>query len=264
MRRQYYIKKFSNINSIKQNWKNINSFLSQNWQDSPIKIILNIGQLMEGGDLAEFFNRYFTSIGSEIAATFSNDIDYNFFNLIQSIPNFCVMVPSTNEEVDKIIKDLPNKVNCLFDISCKLLKQASRLLSPIVSYLYNECLLSGVYPSNLKAARVVPIYKSGNHSSLNNYRPISNSSLINKVFERLTYNRLISNINNFQLISKYQHCFIKNSNTTLAAFRLISNIFRSQNMKQYTMALFLDLRKAFDTVDRNILIKYFCTLSCRV
>ena len=115
-------------------------------------------------------------------------------------------------------------------------------------------LRDSVYLSDLKTARVVPIYKSENHSSLNNYRPISNLSLINKIFERLTYNRLISYINSYQLISKYQHGFIKDSSITLAAFRLINDILRSLNMKQYTMVLFLALRKAFDTVDRNILM----------
>ena len=254
MRRLYYLKKFQNVNSMKESWNNINSFLNRKRSENPTKIINNSGQVLTGTVLVEAFNEYFSNIGNEIAASFSRVIDFNFFNIIPSVPHSCVFVPCSSNEIKHVIDGLNNKGNCLFDIRGNLLKRLSDVLSPILCYLYNKCLNDGIYPTVLKVARVVPIFKSGCHTSINNYRPISNLSTINKIFEILTYNRMVSFINNFHLISKFQHGFMRDSSTTLAIFRFVNDVLKAMNNKRFVIALFLDLRKAFDTVDHGILM----------
>ena len=221
--------------------------------DKPIKIIDNSVQELTGSLLVEAFDRYFSSIGDEIAASFSENINFNLFNSIPSVPHSCVFVPCSEDEVKTIIGGLNDKGNRLFDIKGGLIKLVSNVLSPILSYLFNKCFNDGTYPTVLKVARVVPIFKAGCHTSINNYRPISNLSVINKIFEILTYNRMISFINSFSLISKFQHGFMKDSSTTLAIFRFVHDILKTMNSKHFAVALFLDLRKAFDTVNHNIL-----------
>ena len=221
MRRLYFLKKFGNIESKKKSWNNINSFLNRKPSVKPIKIIDEFGNALVGRNLVENFNRYFTSIGNDIAASFPSYIDFNFLNNVPSVPHSCVFIPSSNDEIKYIIDGLKNKGNSFFDIKSNILKRISNVIAPILSYFYNRCFNDGVYPTVLKVARVVPIFKSGCHTSVNNYRPISNLSIINKIFEILTYNRMISFINYFNSISKFQQGFMKDSSTTLAAFRFV-------------------------------------------
>ena len=105
-----------------------------------------------------------------------------------------------------------------------------------------------------KYARVSAIHKGGEKDELNNYRPISNLTTFNKVFEKLTYIRLSEFVQQNNLISKYQFGFKKGASTTLAIFYFLSNILKTFNTKTYSIALFLDLKKAFDMVDRKILM----------
>ena len=86
-------------------------------------------------------------------------------------------------------------------------------------------------------------------SSSTNYRPISNLSLFNKMFEQLIYNRIKLFLDSFNISFPLQYGFRKFSNTTLEIFHLVTNLLKSFNSKKYTIALFIDLKKAFDTVD---------------
>ena len=162
-------------------------------------------------------------------------------------------VPSSAIEVETTISKLKNKGNPLFDMTPNILKAVSKSLSPLISEFYNNCFLSGLYPEILKEARVVPIFKSGNSNDVNNYRPISNLSTINKIFEKLTYFRLLSFINYNEILSRNQFGFRQNCNTTTAIFTLVTDILDTFNKKVFTIALFLDLKKAFDVVDFEIL-----------
>ena len=126
---------------------------------------------------------------------------------------------------------------------------------PILVYLYNFCIGEGIYPTVLKTARCVPVYKAGSVFDVGNYRPISNLSSLNKIFESLTYKRLNSFVSRFDILSDIQFGFRPKLNTTLAIFNLIKDFIKTFNKKLYTMALFLDLRKAFDVVDRDILLR---------
>ena len=254
MRRLYYYKLFLNARSSKESWRAVNSFLDRNSSNSPSNIVSDNGRVLRGVDLCEYFNEYFSNIGGEIAKIFPYAINFEFFGGLKSIANSCVMVPSCPEEVQSLINAMKNKGNSLYDIKGNLLKKVGDVLAPILSYLFNKCLFAGVYPTELKTARVIPVFKSGSHSSVHNYRPISNLSVFNKIFEKLTLNRLNSFIESNQLLSIYQHGFRKLSNTTVASFRIINDFLLTLNKKNVTIALFLDLKKAFDTIDRDILL----------
>ena len=86
---------------------------------------------------------------------------------------------------------------------------SASILVPALEKIFNLALTTGVYPDNLKIAKVIPIFKKGSPTSVNNYRPISILSTINKIFEKILYARLINYIDKFQLIYKYQYGFRK-------------------------------------------------------
>ena len=113
----------------------------------------------------------------------------------------------------------------------------------------------GTYPTELKLARVVPIFKSGNSSMPSNYRPISTLSIFNKLFEKILSSRLNEFLFENNIVTPHQFGFTAGRNTTLAIFYFINDVLKAFNSRQFTIALFLDLRKAFDTVNHEILIK---------
>ena len=142
----------------------------------------------------------------------------------------------------------------LHDIPFNVLKFISKPLSLLISHLYNLCIEQGKYPDVLKIARVIPIYKSGDKLEVYNYRPISTLLSINKIFEKLTYERLLNFINNCELITKHQFGFRKGKNTTDAIFEVIQFASTCLNNKNFVIFIFLDLKKAFDSVSHEILL----------
>ena len=148
-----------------------------------------------------------------------------------------------------------NKAGGHDDIDPYFLKIAAPILSYPLSVMLNHCLTYGIFPNKLKTAKVIPIFKKGSTNLLNNYRPISLLTSISKLFERIIYNRLLSFLERNKTIVSSQYGFRHNRSTTHPILDLITSCFDNINSKQYTTLLFLDIRKAFDSVPHNKLIK---------
>ena len=115
--------------------------------------------------------------------------------------------------------------------------------------------MTGVFPSELKIANVVPIFKSGDDMLFSNYRPVSVLPVLSKILERLMYNRLILYVNEHNLLYDYQFGFQKGKSTSMALITLIDKISEALDNGEIVMGVFLDFSKAFDTVDHRILLK---------
>ena len=112
----------------------------------------------------------------------------------------------------------------------------------------------GVVPDNLKVASVIPVYKSGNHSSVSNYRPISLLSVFNKLLEKLMSKRITVYLEKYNILNENQFGFRNNRSTTQAILMIADKIQRAIENKMISCGIFLDLSKAFDTVDHRILL----------
>ena len=115
-------------------------------------------------------------------------------------------------------------------------------------------LSSGVFPEPLKVAHVVPIFKSGDCYISSNYRPISVLPIFSKLFEKVVYNRLIRYIDKYCILNGSQYDFRANHSTSMALLQLYNKISSAIDAKEYTIGIFLDLSKAFDTINHNILL----------
>ena len=126
------------------------------------------------------------------------------------------------------------------------------ILTPILTKLFNKCLLGGIYPDSLKIARVKPIFKGGNKNDPASYRPISILSQLNRIFEKLLRDRLYEFVKD--KLYRKQFGFRPKNSTEHPILDLKENIFENCSKQRISCILFLDLKKAFDSVSHQILL----------
>ena len=157
--------------------------------------------------------------------------------------------------VDKIINKMPPKQSCGFDnISLKLLKFSKNVLIKPITIIINQMLNTGYFPDRLKIGKVKPIFKKGDNSNFSNYRPISLLPAISKIFERVIYDQLYSYFLENNLFYSSQYGFRPQHSTELASLELADRIIQNLDNKQSPINFYLDLSKAFDTLDHGILL----------
>ena len=127
------------------------------------------------------------------------------------------------------------------------------LASPL-SHIFNLSFSSGVFPDALKIGKVLPIFKNDDSSLFSNYRPISILPCLSKVLEKLFYSRLFDFLIKFNVLNHHQYGFRQHHSTYMAILELVNNIYQGFENNEYTIGIFVDLKKAFDTVNHNILL----------
>ena len=131
------------------------------------------------------------------------------------------------------------------------------------TYICNLSLNQGVFPDILKIANVIPLYKKEHPMIFSNYRPVSLLCSLSKVLEKIMYNRVISLLNENDVLFKYQFGFRKSHSTYLALTVLMDKLIKSLENGNYVVGVFLDFSKAFDTVDHKILLAKLCHYGIR-
>ena len=192
----------------------------------------------------------------QLASRIPGSPNTNPYSYIQPIQHTIFLYPASENEVALLIKDLdPNKGYGPDKIPAVILKNNSNTFSKILSRAFNLIVATGVYPSCLKIAKVIPIFKSGVATSPSNYRPISTLSVLNKILEKLLFSRLLNFCNRNQILYKMQYGFRRGCNTTTAVIELVDSIIHEIEAKKLVGALFLDLKKAFDTLNHSVLLR---------
>ena len=136
----------------------------------------------------------------------------------------------------------------------KIIKLAKNCLSPVIADLINKSINSGSFPSQMKNAKVYPIYKGGQKSDPSNYRPISILPTISKIFERHVNKNLMNYLNKYNLIHENQSGFRQKHSCQTALVKLIDQWMQCIDKGDIVGSLFVDFRKAFDVVDHSILL----------
>ena len=203
--------------------------------------------------ICEAFNIHFATIGKKIGKNFKSH-DSTPFSFPNSSTSF-FFFPATPEEIYLLIGDIKTKKAVREnDISNNLLKLSNTVISPFICTIFNSCIQRGKFPDALKIAEVVPVFIKGDSNLLTNYRPISIVSQTSKIFEKLISNRINDYLEKYHLISDKQIGFRQNSLTSHAISNIHEKLSQNSDKGMYSCCIFLDLTKAFDTVNHDVLL----------
>ena len=258
-KKQYYEICFSNYkNDIKKTWGMIKDILNKNKQKDELPIEFSINGVLESNTvkIADEFNKYFVNIGPSLASKIVQP-ERNTFKDYLTCPfseEFQFQLINSNT-VRKTINSLKTKSTCGFDrMSNKLLKNLIDELVEPLTLIINQVFMTGIFPDQLKIAKVLPIYKKGDIHYFENYRPISILPSVSKVIERVIHNQLHEHFTKHKLYYDSQYGFRSSHSTELAALELIDKVISRLDNNEIPINIYLDLSKAFDTLDHNILL----------
>ena len=215
-------------------------------------ILRREGEQLEVEDSAKHLNEYFTNIGPNLARDFN--------------PNGWVPLDERREdevqgrrinydEVRKLCKEIKiSKASGYENLSSKVLKDSFLVLTSQLVYLLNLSLGTSIFPDDWKIASIVPLHKGGSREEIGNYRPVSLLPLPGKILERCVHAQLSFYLEENNILVENQGGFRKNKSTVSSMARLTDGILTAMNDSMITMAAFIDLRKAFDTVNHRVLL----------
>ena len=241
-------------------WKMINRIISKENDKTNCIEYLKIENInhYDSKVIAEEFGKYFSNVGKNLAKNIpkSQCSVENYLKKIPANTKSLFMTPTTPQEIQEIISGLANKSSSGYDnITNTLLKQLQFSLSEPLTIIFNKSLESGEFPHEMKKADVIPLYKAKEKYLVMNYRPISLLLTISKVLEKIVYKRTYGFLNDTNQLYQSQYGFRSGHSCESAICELVGTIAKNQEEGLHTIGLFIDLSKAFDTLDHKILLQ---------
>ena len=249
--------------NTKKLWLTINAVTKKITDKSCVIEAIKIDNLeySDSSTITNAFGRYFSQVGSDFANKIkrSNKPIKSYLKNINWHERSVFLIPCTQEEILRLINKLPNKISHGYDgVSNVLLKELKDyLVLPLID-IFNESLQSGIFPDSMKHAEITPFYKKGAKNLTTNYWPISLLITVSKLLEKVMYSRIYDFLNESRIYTS-QYGFRKFHSCENAITELVSNIIKGWESKKNTLAIFLDLSKAFDTLQHSVL---FNKLEC--
>lgn len=250
----YYENKFANIlNDQKAIWNTINDLL-QHKNTKTISEVQIEGRSYSGTQLAHMFNDHFLRSGASDTSVGAVQ-PYKSY-ITACIPESIFLTPTDESEVALLIKNLNNNSAAGFDgLKAEPLKAVSENISAPFSHICNLILNTGTFPDKLKVAKVSVIHKGGDENDMGNYRPISVLPIFSKIIERVIYVRFANFCSSKKVITEHQYGFQKNKFTEKALLSIKDKIIDNFEQKRLTIGIFLDFKKAFDSIKHEILLQ---------
>ena len=208
--------------------------------------------------ISNAFAKYYSEIGKCMSENIEKqgptfDATANITNMVNES---CFFFPTTHNEIECLIRGLKLKNSTGHDgLSNTILRSVYPSILHALFIIFNKSLSSGIVPDFMKIAIVKPLYKAKSVFEINNYRPISLLPVVSKILEKIVHIRLANFLKNHNVLFEGQYGFRKCRNTTDAILDLTGNIIDGLNKKMYTIGLFLDMSKAFDSIKHETLLK---------
>ena len=244
----------------KKFWNELNNVIPGNrCKSNDVFNLLDTNSMALSNDVAStYVNNYFSTIGSTLAAGIGN-LSQNEQALITGIqPQNLLNLDRLNIRsftLNEVLLEI-NAINIykssgINNISSRILKDIWQLLPDLLLSILNKAISNGIFPKAWKHCTVIPIPKIPNPRQVGDLRPITLLPLPGKIMERLIHNKLYPYLEENDILTPEQNGFRKQHGTPDTIFKLISHIIDNLNKKKVTIAVFIDFKKAFDTLNHT-------------
>ena len=261
-KKMYYCRKFDKFKgNLKKTWKLINELRGKTNINIKASFIIDGRIVQDSREIADEFNIFYSSVAKNMntkvcSSTLNKDpTGFGFKDYLcpnKRVRGSMFLEDCTEDEIYNIIQDLEN--DKASDISIFILKKCSKILLEHLGRFFNNFLCNGIFPCILKTGSITPIFKKGDSRYLNNYRPISTLPIFGKIFEKIIYNRLYNFLQSNNVIYENQFGFRKQHSTSHAVNYSINKILSEIERKKHMIGIFIDLSKAFDTIEHSKLL----------
>ena len=258
-KKAYYKKYFSeNKGNLQKIWKGIKEIINIKTEifDYPTCLQVDDVNITEPSLISNSFNDYFTSIADKILEKRKYNGTNSFRDFLSNrlLESF-VFNDCSENEIESIISSLDqHKSSGPHSIPTHILHLLKNQISIPLNKIFNLSFSTGKHPDILKISKTIPIYKKGSRLLVCNYRPISLLSNLNKILEKLVHARVYKFLEDTQCIYLLQFGFRKKHSTNHALTDITETIRQALDNKKLACGVFVDLQKAFDTVNHDILI----------
>uniref|UniRef100_A0ABM0MXH9 RNA-directed DNA polymerase from mobile element jockey-like n=1 Tax=Saccoglossus kowalevskii TaxID=10224 RepID=A0ABM0MXH9_SACKO len=261
-KRNFYSEQFVEYNGkTDKTWKIINEILGRGHSKTKLPDHIDVHcpgsnlttTLNDQDAIVNGFNNFFTRVGVNLA----NEIPPRTLDIYNAhVTNSFFLHGTTAHEVSDILRGLDKKKAVGYDQrSAKLLIHTAEYISKPLSHIINLSFSSGSFPNALKIAKVTPIFKKGTPFDPGNFRPVSVLPQLSKLFEKIINKQLTVYLNKFNIFYSKQYGFREKFSTKLSVIDLAQKILDEIDQGNVVLGVFLDLRKAFDTVNHSILLR---------
>ena len=263
-KKSYYNEYFEkNSQNIKKLWSGINQIINKtkNKDSSPVCIEIdtdgNTQTITEPKQIAQEFNSHYTTVADKILQKRKFPGKKEFHTYLKNSNSKSFMTkPTTPAEIEDIISKIDTSKSVgPNSIPNQLIQSISKSISTPLANMFNNSFTNGVCPEFLKISTIIPIYKKDSKLKVSNYRPISLLSNINKILEKLMFQRLYTFLEENKCIYNLQFGFRQRHSTNHALLSMTQEIKDTIDKGNLAIGVFVDFQKAFDTVNHHILLR---------
>jgi retron-type reverse transcriptase len=247
-----------NKSNMKATWKILNSIINRKNTKPKINSIFKLdGRVTSDAfEISNQFCNYFSNIGPSLARKIPTSLVPVKSFLSGQFSDTVFLQPVSENEIKNITKAFSSEKAAGYDnISMSIVKLTINYISRPLTHIVNLSLSQGFVPDEMKIAQVIPLYKAEDKSFVKNYRPISILPVFSKILEKVFYNRILNYLNKNEILYANQYGFRKGHLTASALLDLYDKISEAIDKREVAVGVFLDLSKAFDTVNHNILFE---------